>query len=193
MRRVSCVLIAFAAFVPSLARAQNFPDIPDNHWLHLNLSPRALALSNILADAGLIERRSSRASTGHYFYSQGSVLFQELEYQMLLLRVYLGVVPKSDDEFGGEWLAGWQRQLPVGDALFGELLGDRYKAADGKSEMKETIRVIKSRFAERGTPVDEHRFEPFSDLVPCHWANHAIIRMRERGILNGYPDNTFRG
>lgn len=193
MRRVSCVLVAFAVFVPSLARAQNFPDLPLDHWVNAAWTPRALELTAILADAGLVQRPSLGDSFSHDKFWQRAEVSKELQNHMRLLQVYLAVVPRSDEEHGGAWLAGWQRHLPVVEEVFKEMFGDWYKSVEGKSEMKDAIRVIKERFAERGTPVDEHRFEPFSDLQPGHWANHAIIRMRERGILNGYPDNTFQG
>ncbi|MGB9553894.1 MAG: S-layer homology domain-containing protein, partial [bacterium] len=32
----------------------------------------------------------------------------------------------------------------------------------------------------------------FLDLTPSHWAFGFIERIRERGIITGYPDNTFR-
>lgn len=34
---------------------------------------------------------------------------------------------------------------------------------------------------------------PFSDLPLDHWAVEAILRMVKKGIIDGYPDGTFRG
>lgn len=195
MRRVSCVLIAFAAFVPSLARAQNFPDIPDNHWAYeiFLSSPRVFELSKILMDAGLINHRPNLFNSVVTDSNSAWAMRQELDNQMTLLRIYLGVVPRSEGEHGAEWLAGWHRHLPVVERIYTEWASNLKKPLDELTEMQKTIKVIKLRFAERGTPVDEHRFEPFSDLPCGHWANDAIIRMREIGVLRGYPDNTFRG
>ena len=79
-----------------------------------------------------------------------------------------------------------------------ELLFERLYKATGESSgdfkvLRQSIDFINLRFAEWGMTVDENRFEPFTDREPCHWANLAIKRMRDRGILRGYPDNTFRG
>ena len=35
-------------------------------------------------------------------------------------------------------------------------------------------------------------FAAFSDLPQTHWANEAVAQMAEQGILEGYPDGTFR-
>ena len=35
--------------------------------------------------------------------------------------------------------------------------------------------------------------EPFSDVPANHWAYEAVNSMVEKGIIQGYPDNTFKG
>lgn len=35
--------------------------------------------------------------------------------------------------------------------------------------------------------------EPFSDVPANHWAYDAVNSMVEKGIIQGYPDNTFKG
>ena len=35
--------------------------------------------------------------------------------------------------------------------------------------------------------------DAFSDLSPNHWAHDAVHRLVDRGILDGYPDGSFRG
>ncbi|MCR4441712.1 MAG: N-acetylmuramoyl-L-alanine amidase [Peptococcaceae bacterium] len=34
---------------------------------------------------------------------------------------------------------------------------------------------------------------PFSDVPPDHWAAQSVERVYEAGIMNGYPDGTFKG
>ncbi|MFA7146332.1 MAG: S-layer homology domain-containing protein, partial [Candidatus Riflebacteria bacterium] len=34
---------------------------------------------------------------------------------------------------------------------------------------------------------------PFSDVPASHWANEAIIKLANKGILTGYPDGTYQG
>ncbi len=35
--------------------------------------------------------------------------------------------------------------------------------------------------------------DPFSDLPTSHWAYEAVKSMAEKGIIQGFPDNTFKG
>jgi hypothetical protein len=35
--------------------------------------------------------------------------------------------------------------------------------------------------------------EPFKDVAPNHWAYGSVERLREKSILLGYPDGSFRG
>lgn len=41
-------------------------------------------------------------------------------------------------------------------------------------------------------PVVGAQTREFSDLGPNHWAYNAVMFMVEKGIITGYPDNTFR-
>lgn len=34
---------------------------------------------------------------------------------------------------------------------------------------------------------------PFKDVPPGHWAYQAVENLRQKGILLGYPDSSFRG
>lgn len=34
---------------------------------------------------------------------------------------------------------------------------------------------------------------PFSDVTPDSWAYQAVSQLAEAGIVNGYPDGTFKG
>ena len=34
---------------------------------------------------------------------------------------------------------------------------------------------------------------PFSDVTPQDWAYHAVAQLASQGIVNGYPDGTFKG
>lgn len=87
----------------------------------------------------------------------------------------------------------WQMQLPAAEVLYQDLLKFPGDATDSFKELSETFVEIRANFAKLGMPVDENRFERFTDLECGHWANLAIKRMRDRGILRGYPDDTFRG
>jgi len=35
--------------------------------------------------------------------------------------------------------------------------------------------------------------QPFADVPLDHWAYNAVNRLAEAGLLEGYPDGTFRG
>ncbi|MCX8052516.1 MAG: S-layer homology domain-containing protein [Armatimonadetes bacterium] len=35
--------------------------------------------------------------------------------------------------------------------------------------------------------------EPFKDVPSNHWAAEAVQKLKDKGILKGYPDKTFRG
>ena len=34
---------------------------------------------------------------------------------------------------------------------------------------------------------------PFSDVTPQDWAYQAVAQLASQGIVNGYPDGTFKG
>ena len=34
---------------------------------------------------------------------------------------------------------------------------------------------------------------PFSDVTPDSWAYQAVSQLAQAGIVNGYPDGTFKG
>ena len=34
---------------------------------------------------------------------------------------------------------------------------------------------------------------PFSDVTPQDWAYQAVAQLASQGVVNGYPDGTFKG
>ena len=34
---------------------------------------------------------------------------------------------------------------------------------------------------------------PFNDIPSSHWAYEAVTSMAEKGIIEGFPDNSFKG
>ncbi|WP_298705967.1 S-layer homology domain-containing protein, partial [uncultured Veillonella sp.] len=34
---------------------------------------------------------------------------------------------------------------------------------------------------------------PFSDVTPSDWAYQSVAQLAEAGVINGYPDGTFKG
>ena len=34
---------------------------------------------------------------------------------------------------------------------------------------------------------------PFSDVTPDSWAYQSVSQLADAGIINGYPDGTFKG
>ncbi len=34
---------------------------------------------------------------------------------------------------------------------------------------------------------------PFSDVEPNHWAYQSVAQLATEGVINGYPDGTFKG
>ena len=34
---------------------------------------------------------------------------------------------------------------------------------------------------------------PFSDVTPQDWAHQAMAQLVEQGVVEGYPDGTFKG
>lgn len=45
---------------------------------------------------------------------------------------------------------------------------------------------------QQGTSAQEPETNTFSDLPADHWAYTAVMALCERGVINGYEDNTFR-
>jgi hypothetical protein len=60
------------------------------------------------------------------------------------------------------------------------------------NEYDARVEIIKQGLAKAGIMVDDP-YARFSDVPKGYWADEAIHRMRELGIVKGYPDNTFRG
>ena len=49
------------------------------------------------------------------------------------------------------------------------------------------IRVRFSKYIEEG-----HTMQDFKDVSENHWAYMAIKELSDKGIINGYPDGTFK-
>lgn len=177
MRTATIVGLFFAC---ASASAQNFPDIPDN-WL-APMTPRMIELSGRLQQTGLVHRYPSQ-KPGRPFASD---LVQECWQNLALVSARLAVAEtKPTDEHTLRWI----ENLPLVEALLKELYGDIDHHAPFVTK---TITKIKDRCTKLGIEIDSTRFQRFSDVPKGHWADEAIHRMREIGIVRGYPGNTFR-
>lgn len=43
------------------------------------------------------------------------------------------------------------------------------------------------------TGVSAYAANPFSDVTPDDWAYQAISDLSDQGVVEGYPDGTFKG
>ena len=41
--------------------------------------------------------------------------------------------------------------------------------------------------------VSAYAANPFSDVTPSDWAYQAVVDLSEQGVVEGYPDGTFKG
>ena len=41
--------------------------------------------------------------------------------------------------------------------------------------------------------VSAYAANPFSDVTPNEWAYQAVADLSEQGVVEGYPDGTFKG
>jgi hypothetical protein len=81
------------------------------------------------------------------------------------------------------WMFKW-----LGKKLSSELI----EIGVDLNEYDARVEKIKQGLAKAGIIVDDP-YARFSDVPKGHWADEAIHRMRELGIVKGYPDNTYRG
>ena len=64
---------------------------------------------------------------------------------------------------------------------------------DGNLRLDENItRAEASKVLSVAFDIDSAAGESFSDVDELHWANSYIAVMKKSGIINGYPDGTFR-
>ena len=179
-----------ATFAPALSSAQsNFPDVPDNHW-----SYEALAWLgpdepfDILDEVGLLNWRRYFPQMAYPSRTGVDDLRQEFRDKISRLDISLASANAVSD-----LQRAWYLQMPIIELMFVRLFKATGESSGEFSELRKSLDSINLRYAERGMPVDENRFERFTDLECGNWANLAIKRMRDRGILRGYPDGTYRG
>lgn len=57
------------------------------------------------------------------------------------------------------------------------------------AELRRTV----NRVMAFGPAVPGQRYQEFTDVPRTHWASEAIRDLRAAGLIDGYPDQTFRG
>jgi hypothetical protein len=177
-------LATFAALVAlacPMAVAQNFPMIPDNY--SPLPTPRKIELLQRMFDLGMLDRNEFAPS------SPRVVLDAEAACQshLALVSLQLGLSPSFPKGYG---LRDWVWHLALVEAFLAEVHGGRENFPTG---IATTIASIRERAKLHNLDIREAAYQRFSDVPKGHWADEAIHRMRELGIVKGYPDNTFRG
>ena len=70
------------------------------------------------------------------------------------------------------------------------------QAPSSETQAGQALKSVSALFPESAelelVLVSEERVPTFKDLKPGHWARRYIVQAVERGIVRGYPDNTFR-
>ncbi len=110
-------------------------------------------------------------------------------------------IPISDRYFADRDRVPWaiatllQTYWPDIEAAF------EHQAAGGRARVRQWLRglrpghwlyptaraILRERYGETGVAA------PFPDVPPNHWAFEAVEKLRNAGILIGYPDGTFGG
>jgi hypothetical protein len=173
---------ALAAVACPMAVAQNFPPIPEP-W-DKPMTPRMHELVGRLQDLGLLARYDfSRQFSG----PPPQVTYtSDCSKGLMLASATLAFTDSMPED---PFVRGWIENLPLVESLLKELYGDMPKYA---TDLVKTITLIKERCVRIGRPIDESPYQRFSDVPMGHWADDAIHRLRELGIVKGYSDNTFR-
>jgi len=171
---------ALVALACPMAVAQNFPEIPDNYSAFP--TPRKIELIQRMLDFGMLDR--GRFS----LHSPRIVIDVDAECQnyLALASIQLGNIPGFHRRYG---LDAWVWNLPLVEAFLFEVYGSNEsipKDADAN------IKLIRERARLHYIEINDDAYTRFSDVPKGHWADEAIHRMRELGIVKGYPDNTFR-
>ncbi|MDO5301981.1 MAG: S-layer homology domain-containing protein [Tissierellia bacterium] len=100
--------------------------------------------------------------------------------------------PSKDDlpQTGGHWLLPGPHQEKPLEYHWGYLRGYEDGSFRPENSMtREEVATIFSRFLEGE---GEGGKQPFADVPAGHWSAAAIARVREAGIIEGYPDGTFK-
>jgi hypothetical protein len=171
---------ALVALACPMAEAQNFPDIPQNHWA--TLTPRKVELIQRMFDFGMLDR-------GRFSLHAPRIVIDvdaECQSHLALASIQLGRIPGFHRRYG---LDVWVWNLPLVEAFLFEVYGGKESIP---KDAAANIALIRERARLNYLEINEAAYQRFSDVPKGHWADEAIHRMRELGIVKGYPDNTFR-
>ncbi|MEX2243303.1 MAG: S-layer homology domain-containing protein [Fimbriimonadaceae bacterium] len=172
---------ALVALACPMAVAQNFPEIPDNYSPFS--TPRKIELLQRMFDLGMLDHKTFAPSSPRVVIDADATCQSHLA----LVSLQLGLTPNFPDGYA---LRDWVWNLPLVEAFLAEVYGGREKLPTG---IATTIASIRERAKRHDLDINDAAYQRFSDVPKGHWADEAIHRMRELGILKGYPDNTFRG
>jgi hypothetical protein len=170
---------ALIALVCPLAAAQNFPPIADMP----PLSERGKELLQRIIDKRMIEERVFPLNNPRR--ELDAII--ACERYVALVSLQLGHVPGFHDGYG---LSGWVWNLPLIEEFMSESYGGTEKVP---KNVAANFALIRERAKLHDLEINDTAYTRFSDVPKGHWADEAIHRLRELGIVKGYTDNTFRG
>ncbi len=173
-----------AAQAPSKSSVPTLHDVPDTHWAH------GAVVGSIAG--GLL--------TG---YPDGSFRGEEsltrYEMAMIAQRVLakLGdsaVMIASADAGTGNGNGGSPQPTPAAREMVKELADELHAAGADQGEVRAALNLLTDAVAE-GTVVaiGSAQTAEFLDVPPQHWASAAVKAVAAQGLMDGYPDGTFRG
>jgi len=178
--KFATVAALFALACP-MAVAQNFPEIPDSYSPFP--TPRKIELLQRMFDLGMLDRKEFAPSAPRFVIDADAAC----QSYLAIVSLQLGLTPSFPERYG---LRDWVWNLPLVEAFLAEVYGGR---ENFPKRTATTIALIRERAKLHNLEINDDAYTRFSDVPKGHWADEAIHRMRELGIVKGYPDNTFRG
>ena len=174
-------VVAQAASTPSVPTLH---DVPDTHWAH----------------GAVVGSIAGGLMTG---YPDGSFRGEEsltrYEMAMIAQRVLakLGdsaVMIASAHADTGNGNGDSPQPTPAARELVKELADELQAAGADQGEVRAAVNLLADAVAE-GTVVamGSAQTAEFVDVPPEHWASAAVKAVAAQGLMDGYPDRTFRG